>query len=76
MTANATAMFSPLLSAINQLGGGVPIVHGGAATQMGEDMLAAAIAKGYAMAPAPVVSVREITDVTNQVQVIEDLARS
>ena len=76
MTANATAMFSPLLSAINQLGGGVPIVHGGATTQMGEDMLAAAIAKGYAMAPAPVVSVREITDVTNQVQVIEDLARS
>jgi hypothetical protein len=76
MTANATAMFSPLLSAINQLGGGVPIVHGGAATQMGEDMLAAAIAKGYAMAPAPVVSVREITDVTNQVHVIEDLARS
>lgn len=76
MTANATAMFSPLLSAINQLGGGVPIAHGGAATQMGEDMLAAAIAKGYAMAPAPVVSVREITDVTNQVQVIEDLARS
>ena len=76
MTANATAMFSPLLSAINQLGGGVPIVHGGVATQMGEDMLAAAIAKGYAMAPAPVVSVREITDVTNQVQVIEDLARS
>lgn len=76
MTANATAMFSPLLSAINQLGGGVPIVHGGTATQMGEDMLAAAIAKGYAMAPAPVVSVEEITDVTNRVQVIETLANS
>lgn len=76
MTANATAMFSPLLSAINQLGGGVPIVHGGTATQMGEDMLAAAIAKGYAMAPAPIVSVEEITDVSNRVQVIETLANS
>lgn len=76
MTANATALFSPLLSAINQMGGGVPIVHGGAATQMGEDMLAAAIAKGYAMAPAPVVSVEEITDVSNRVQVIETLANS
>ena len=75
MTANATALFSPLLSAINQLGGGVPIVHGGN-TQMGEDMLAAAIAKGYSMAPSPVVSVREITDVTNQVQVIEETART
>jgi len=50
--------------------------HSGTSSQVGEDMLAAAIAKGYAMAPAPVVSVREITDVTNQVQVIEDLARS
>ena len=73
MTANATALFSPLLSALNQLGGGVPIVRGGG-TQVGEDMLAAAIAKGYAMAPSPVVSVREITDVGNRVQVIEDMA--
>ena len=77
MTANATALFSPLLSAINQMGGGVPIPHhGGASSQMGEDMLAAAIAKGYAMAPAPVVSVEEITDVSNRVQVIENMARS
>jgi hypothetical protein len=77
MTANATVLFSPLLSAINQLGGGVPIVHhGGTATQMGEDMLAVAIAKGYAMAPQPVVSVKEITDVSNRVQVIENLASS
>jgi len=76
MTANATALFSPLLSAINQLGGGVPIHHGGGAAQMGEDMLAAAIAKGYALAPAPVVSVQEISDVSNRVQVIENLSRS
>ena len=74
MTANATALFSPLLSAINQIGGGVPIMHGGMASQVGEDMLAAAIAKGYAMAPSPVVSVREITDVGNRVKVIEEMA--
>jgi len=77
MTANATALFSPLLSAINQMGGGVPIMHhSGASSQVGEDMLAAAIAKGYAMAPAPVVSVEEITDVTNRVQAIETLANT
>ena len=76
MTANATAMFSPLLSAINQLGGGVPIMRGGSSAQVGEDMLAAAIAKGYAMAPSPVVSVKEITDVGNRVRVIEEMARS
>jgi hypothetical protein len=43
---------------------------------LGEDMLAAAIAKGYALAPAPVVSVKEINDVGNRVKVIENLARS
>ena len=76
MTASATALFSPLLSALNQLGGGVPIVTTGTTSQVGEDMLAAAIAKGYAMAPAPVVSVREISDVGNRVRVIEDMAKS
>ena len=76
MTASATALFSPLLSALNQLGGGVPIVQTGVQSQLGEDMLAAAIAKGYALAPAPVVSVKEINDVENRVKVIENLARS
>ena len=74
MTASATALFSPLLSALNQLGGGVPIVSSGMQAQLGEDMLASAIAKGYAMAPSPVVSVKEITDVGNRVRVIEELA--
>lgn len=76
MTASATALFSPLLSALNQLGGGVPIVQTGVQSHLGEDMLAAAIAKGYALAPAPVVSVKEISDVGNRVRVIENLARS
>ena len=76
MTASATALFSPLLSALNQLGGGVPIVQTGVHAQLGEDMLAAAIAKGYAMAPSPVVSVKEISEVSNRVSVIEDMSRS
>ena len=76
MTANATAMFTPLLSALNQLGGGVPIVATGTTAQVGEDMLAAAIAKGYALAPAPVVSVKEITDVGNRVKVIEQMSKA
>ena len=74
MTAQATSMFSPLLSAINQLGGGIPIVAQTPSQQMGEDMLASAVAKGMSYAPAPVVSVREITNVSNRVQAIEDLA--
>ena len=42
---------------------------------MGEDMIAAAVAKGMQMAPQPVVSVREINDVQNRVQVIETLSK-
>ena len=74
MTAQATSMFSPLLSAVNQLGGGIPIVAQTPSQQMGEDMLASAVAKGMSYAPAPVVSVREIANVSNRVQAIEDLA--
>lgn len=77
MTAKATSMFSPLLSAFNQLGGGVPIRAGNqAGSQMGEDFLAAAIAKGFMMCPAPVVSVEEITRVGNRVRAIESRGRS
>lgn len=75
MTAEATSLFSPILSAMNQLGGGVPIVSVTPQTQMGEDMIAAAVAKGMQMAPQPVVSVREINDVQNRVQVIETLSK-
>lgn len=75
MTAEATSLFSPILSAMNQLGGGVPIVSVTPQTQIGEDMIAAAVAKGMQMAPQPVVSVREINDVQNRVQVIETLSK-
>lgn len=75
MTAKATSMFSPILSVFNQLGGGVPIVVNNGGSQMGEDMLAAAVAKGMAMAPQPVVSVEEIQRVTRRVEVLENLSK-
>lgn len=73
MTAQTTSMFAPLLSAFNQLGGGVPIVVNNSNSQMGEDMLAAAVAKGYAMAPSPVVSVVDIDTTRNRVKTIENI---
>lgn len=75
MTAKATSMFSPLLSTFNQLGGGVPIVVASPQTSMGEDMLAAAVAKGMMMAPTPVVSVEEIDRVKHRVEVIENISK-
>ena len=71
MTARATQMFTPLLSALNQIGGGVPMI--GSSSSIGEDMLAAAVAKGMIMAPAPVVSVEEIQRVQKRVNVLEEL---
>lgn len=77
MNARATSMFSPLLSAFNQLGGGVPImVPNNTGTQIGEDFLAAAIAKGFMMCPRPVVSVEEITQLQERVKVIEGRGQS
>lgn len=74
MTAQATSAFAPLLSTLNQMGGGVPInVTNVGNQQMGEDMLARAVARGVASV-RPVVSVEEINRVSNNVQVIESLA--
>lgn len=75
MTAKATSMFSPILSAFNQLGGGVPIVASGNQSNIGMDMLAAAVARGYQMAPQPVVSVEEINRTQRRVQTIENIGR-
>lgn len=76
MTAKATSMFAPILSAFNQAGGGVPIYGQQMGNQaMGEDMLAKSFAKGLANMPAPVVSVEEISTVTNRVKVIENINR-
>ena len=75
MTAKATSMFSPILSAFNQLGGGVPIITNNYGSNIGMDMLAAAVAKGYMMAPRPVVSVEEITSTQKRVETIETIGR-
>lgn len=76
LTAQATSMFAPALSAFNQIGGGVPIMGQGNITQqmIGEEYLARAVAKGMAMAPRPIVSVEEINRVNNRVDTIERLA--
>lgn len=75
ITAKATSMFSPILSAFNQLGGGVPIVANNGGSNIGMDMLAAAVARGYQMAPQPVVSVEEINRTQRRVQTIENISR-
>jgi hypothetical protein len=73
ITAPATRLFAPLLSAINQVGGGVPISTRQVADQVhGEEMLARAFERALSRMPSPVVSVREITRVSNEVQVLEN----
>lgn len=75
LTANATSMFAPALSAFNQIGGGVPIVNNGnSQQQIGEEFLARAVARGMANAPRPIVSVEEISKASNRVETIERLS--
>lgn len=72
MTAAATSMYAPVLSAMNQSAGGNPITGGGSA--QGEDMLARAVARGLMAMPNPVVSVEDINTTARRVQVLENLA--
>lgn len=76
LTASATRMFAPALSAFNQIGGGVPIVNSpnGGGQQIGEEFLARAVARGMAAAPRPVVSVEEINKTSGRVETIEHMA--
>jgi len=75
MTARATQMFAPVLSAFNMLGGGVPITTAGSTNAvLGEEMLARAVAKGIMNMPTPVVSVQEINSVNRGLNVIQDLS--
>lgn len=68
-----TSMFAPIYSALNQLGGGAPIVAAQSSNQIaGEDMLARAFAKGVAQLDMRV-GVDEITRVSNRVKVVETL---
>ena len=72
LTASATSMFSPMLSAFNQLGGGIPISTSHVSSQvMGEEMLSRAFAKAVQQMPNPVVSVEEINNTNSRVQVLE-----
>lgn len=74
ITAKATNMFAPILSAFNMMGGGVPINVTTTSNQtLGEDMLARAVAKGMMMAPPPIVSIEEFTSVANRVKYVEEL---
>ena len=73
IAAAPTAMFAPVLSALNQLGGGAPIIVQSQQQQIGEDFLASAVAKGMMLAPRPVVSVEEINNVDRRVEAIENL---
>ena len=73
MTARATEMFAPILSSFNMMGGGIPInVTQTGSQALGEDMLARAVAKGV-QSIRPVVSVEEINQVNNRVEVLENL---
>jgi hypothetical protein len=72
----STSMFSPIYSALNQMGGGVPIIPRSASEVgsivEGEDMLARAVAKGVS-ALHPVVSVEEINRVSDRVTLVNTL---
>lgn len=73
VNSNSGVMFAPLLSAINQMGGGVPLAGSGSAE--GEAFLTRSFAAALQLMPSPVVGVDEITRVTNQVKVIESIAK-
>ena len=68
-----TSMFAPIYSALNQLGGGAPIVAAQSSNQIaGEDMLARAFAKGVSQLDMRVGG-DEITRVSDRVKVVESL---
>jgi len=72
MTARATNMFAPLLSALNQIGAGVPISTSGALGQAYDTTaIGKIIAKEMGNMPTPVVRVTEINNVQNRVKVLE-----
>ena len=74
MTASATSLFAPALSAFNQLGGGVPIIVNSPQQQLGGEFIAAAVARGMQMSPRPVVSVEEISDTKKRIETIENIS--
>ena len=79
MTAKATQMFAPALSAMNVLGGGEPFegMSKAATALMTEESMyrsmKAALREELPNMPNPQVAVTEIQDVNNRVEVVEDL---
>ena len=79
----STALFKPLLSQINQAGGGRKFANGGilgeeslmSGSMLGADRLAQKIAEANMSLPAPQVSVEEISGVGRRVSVIETTAK-
>ncbi|WP_091601586.1 hypothetical protein [Maribacter dokdonensis] len=78
---NSTAKYLPLLSAINQDGGGIPLaedgflagdVSGSSAGLIDYDLLASKIATANENLPNPVVDVREVLNTAKRVEVVEN----
>ncbi|AGO47832.1 phage tail tape measure protein [Cellulophaga phage phi46:1] len=78
---NSTAKYLPLLSAINQDGGGVPFmeaggiagsVSGASPSLIDYDLLAGKIAAANASLPNPIVSVEEFSSVASRVATVEN----
>lgn len=70
MTARTTQMFAPMLSAMNVAGGGAPITdtqRNQSFNEMWQD--------AFANMPAPVVSVKEITNVSNRLKLKENISK-
>ena len=82
MTAAATAMFAPMLSTMNQIGGGVPIASTGtiytsnSGDANGMELISNAVSAALRDMPNPIVSVEEINNTTNRVMVIESMAEA
>lgn len=79
----STSMFAPLLSAINVAGGGKRFAKGdvlGTTSSPSSikiidyDLLAAKVSEANESIPSPVVSVREIREVSNNIDIVEDTA--
>lgn len=71
MTARTTRMFAPMLSAMNVAGGGAPLTQTAQNNAM-QNMWESA----FENMPAPVVSVKEITNVNNKVKLKENISKS
>lgn len=74
MTAKATRLFEPLLGAMNEIGAGVPIQANNSYREVqNTDAMTEGFAQAVQELPRPVVSVEEVTDAQNRVEVIQTL---